>query len=633
MIDLKDIDTSVAEQNIVQLLKKNETYFLNGEWGSGKTVFLEKVYKKSLPTKPIVLRLWELKDERTIIEIAFSQLHRCIYWSLKVIVVLAVVVSILMSPLINLGLSQYFQRFTNIAVVISLAVTVWQFFKYQSDNFYYYIFSKIPIRNKILVVDDFDRISFQKQDELFRLFNILKSKIPIVFVGDFTKVSQSEGAYLLKIIDKRVELPIVLHPRYIWHSYFNDLFEQLGYSISPEFINIFIVEKRNLRDRKQFNELINQELSIYGKLNHVQIEQQLTLIYLYLFYPNKYQVLRNGGMLEHSEGYQKYLNEKKGKKQVWAPEPEKTIDDLFILLLSDNDQYPASFIKSPETYLLYEAVSNLSTKVAHQILRDEERLEQIFLGEDAYFNDFSLFITSNYTKFNNEERGCLFRLALKSIEKNKTNKLIEYLITQKSNVIISSKTSLGNSKEVLGWIPDEEEGKTEEEIEEMLLSEWKILLNNFQFDFSQKLYFFIKYLHINFDRLGLRYPELNLNSKEYLYGMRKDFYILTYLSIKDMWGDPNIWSEEIWEAIEKLSDIEYLSVLTANSFITFDNSNLHFDEITKQKVYNVNFKIILFDDSNNPYDWTSINTDIIESHIRPRLNKLSQEGYQINYEE
>lgn len=396
MIELKNIDTSAAEENIIQLFKKNETYFLNGMWGSGKTVFLKKVSKKLSPSKLIELKLWEIKDERSVIEIAFSQLYRFTYWTIKFGVVLAAVISILMTPLINLGLSQYFQKFIVFAGIISLIVTVWQFLKYKSDDFYHFLFNKLPIKNKVLVVDDFDRISPQKQGELFRLFNILKGNLPIVFVGDFARVSQSEGDYLKKIIDKRFELPIVLHPKNIWNSYFNDLSKQLETPISKDLQDVFISEKRNLRDRKQFNELVNQEFFQYGKLYHVQIEQQLSLIYLYLFYPEKYQLLRDGGTLEHSEEYQNYLKKKEKNNNGWAVEPKKTVDDIFILLLSSNNKYPSSFIQSRETYLLYETVSNLSTTRAIQYFKDEEQLETMLLGKDAYFNDFYQFVTSNY---------------------------------------------------------------------------------------------------------------------------------------------------------------------------------------------------------------------------------------------
>src|SRR5699024_5318316 len=104
---------------------------------------------------------------------------------------------------------------------------------------------------------------------------------------------------------------------------------------------------------------------------------------------------------------------------------------------------------------------------------------------------------------------------------------------------------------------------------------------------------------ISFDKLGLRYSELNLNSNEYLQGKRKDFYFLAYLSIKDMWCNPTKWGKEIWEAMEKLSDTEYLSVLTANSIITLDKLSFDFDDITMDKIYNVNYKRRSYTDLNS----------------------------------
>lgn len=629
MIELKDVDTSVAEKNIIQLFKKNETYFLNGMWGSGKTVFLEKISKKLSPSKLVELKLWEIKDERSVIEIAFSQLYHCTYWMLKFGVVLAVVISILMTPLINLGLSQYFQKFIVFAGIISLIVTVWQFLKYKSDDFYYFLFSNLPIKNKVLVVDDFDRISSQKQGELFRLFNILKGHLPIVFVGDFTKVSQSEGEYLKKIIDKRFELPIVLHPKNIWNSYFNDLSKQLKYSLSMELQNVFVAEKRNLRDRKQFNELVNQEFFQHGKLYHVQIEQQLSLIYLYLFYPEKYQLLRDGGMLEHSKEYLNYLKEKEKNNIGWAVEPKKTVDDIFILLLSSNNKYPSSFIQSRETYLLYETVSNLSTTRANQYFKDEGQLETMLLGEDAYFNDFYQFVTSNYSSFN-QEKEQLVNLALKLIKENYTSILIDYIITQKNHEIMPPKTFLGGSNGLMSWgIPEEWGDRTEEEIKEIVFKEWKKILNDYQFDFSQNLYFFEKYLHISFHKLGFKYSQLDLDSNEYLNGKRKDFYFLTYLSIKEIWYNPNEWDEQIWSKMEILSNIEYLSVLTANQIISSSKSSFNFKEISEDKNYIVYSKVKSPDNPHKYFDCASV----LEKHIRPRLNMLSQEGYQFDYKE
>lgn len=629
MIELKDIDTSVAEKNIIHLFKKNETYFLNGMWGSGKTVFLKKISKKLSPSKLVELNLWEIKDERSVIEIAFSQLYRCTYWTIKFGVVLAVVTSILMTPLINLGLSRYFQKFIVFAGIISLVVTVWQFLKYKSDDFYRFLFDKLPIKNKVLVVDDFDRISPQKQEELFRLFNILKGHLPIVFVGDFTKVSQSKGNYLRKIIDKRFELPIVLHPKNIWNSYFNDLTRQLDTSLSIELRDVFVAEKRNLRDRKQFNELVNQEFFQHGKLYHVQIEQQLSLIYLYLFYPEKYQLLRDGGMLEHSKEYQNYLKEKEKNNIGWYVEPKKTVDDVFILLLSSNNKYPSSFIQSNETYLLYETVSNLSTTRAKEFFKDEEQLETMLLGEGDYFNDFYQFVTSNYSTFNREKTQ-LVNLALKLIKENQTSILIEYIITQKNHEIMPPKSFLGGSNGVMSWgIPEAWGDRTEEEIKEILFKEWEKILNDYQFDFSQTLYFFEKYLHISFRKLGLKYSQLDLDSSEYQNGKRKDFYFLTYLSTKELWYNLNEWDEQIWSKMDSLSNTEYLSVMIANQIISFNKSIFNFDDVSKHKNYIVYTKVALPDNPHNYFD----HMNIIEKHIKPRLDILNQEGYQFDYKE
>lgn len=629
MIKLKYINTSTAEENIIKLLNKNETYFLNGTWGSGKTVFLENISKKLPPIKLVELKLWEIKDERSVTEIAFSQLRRKSYWTIKILTVLSVVISILMTPLINLGLSQYFSGFVVYAGIISLAVSVWQFLKYKSDDFYRLLFNKSPVKNKVLIVDDFDRISSQKQEELYSLFNILKGQLPIVFVGDFSKINHSEGDYLRKIIDKRLELPIVLHPKNIWNDYFNDLSHQLGASLSTELQNIFVTERRNLRDRYQFNELVNQEFFQHGKLNHVQIEQQLSLIYLYLFYPLKYQFLRDGGTLEHSIEYQNYLQEKEKQTLSVGFEPKKTIDDRFKLLLSSNNKYPASFTQSRETYLLYESVSNLSTIEANQILQDESHLEKMLLGEVDYFDDFYHFITSSYSSFN-EEKEQLVDLALQLIKENKSSKLIEYIITQRSHEIMPPKVFLGGSNGVTSWgIPDEWKGKSENEVKEILFSEWEKILIDYQFDLSQKLYFFEKFLRISFNKLELKYPDLDLNSNDYQYGKRKDFYLLTYLSIKDLWFNLDDWDENIWSNIEKLSSTEYLSVLTANNILESGKSFFNFDEIPKNKTYIVYTKVPHPDNPRKLFDFANT----VKNYIDPRLTALTKEGFQFDYRE
>ncbi len=47
---------------------------------------------------------------------------------------------------------------------------------------------------------------------------------------------------------------------------------------------MFIIDERNLRDRERFNDYVNLELIGRNKEKYVQIEQQLVVIYLFLYY-------------------------------------------------------------------------------------------------------------------------------------------------------------------------------------------------------------------------------------------------------------------------------------------------------------------------------------------------------------
>lgn len=70
------------------------------------------------------------------------------------------------------------------------------------------------------MIDDFDRISEENQEGAYKLFNCLNGKLPIIFVGDYSKITKRESKYLQKIIDRKIELPISLYPMSIWEEYF-----------------------------------------------------------------------------------------------------------------------------------------------------------------------------------------------------------------------------------------------------------------------------------------------------------------------------------------------------------------------------------------------------------------------------
>lgn len=299
-IKLEHIDTSVAAKNFAELLYDNKTYFLNGSWGSGKTDFLEEV-KKNSPKKLITIDFWRLTDTRSTIEIAFSKLHPLLYWAIRVGVVLLVAVSILMTNLVDIGLSNYFggskPLILKLGGVVALIVAVWQVFKKKSDEFYCFLLSnslKFPKFSKVLIIDDFDRMSEKQQEESYKLFSLVNGKLPIVFVGDITKVHKSDDNYLSKIIDRQVELPFDLHPTKIWNNYFSVLEDKFNIGLSNDFKKRVSSDQKNLRDREHFNDYVNQEFFRRGKFGRVQVEQQLLVIYAYLFYPELYSNLIEG---------------------------------------------------------------------------------------------------------------------------------------------------------------------------------------------------------------------------------------------------------------------------------------------------------------------------------------------------
>ena len=237
-IKLEHIDTSVAAKNFAELLYDNKTYFLNGSWGSGKSEFLKEV-KRGSQNKLITIDFWRLSDTRSTIEIAFSKLHPLLYWTIRLGIILLVAVSILMTNVVDIGLSNYFggskPLILKLGGVVALIVAVWQVFKKKSDEFYCFLLSKLPKFSKVLIIDDFDRMSEKQQEESYKLFSLINGKLPIVFVGDITKVHKSDGNYLSKIIDRQVELPFDLHPSKIWNNYFSVLEDKFNIGLSNDF--------------------------------------------------------------------------------------------------------------------------------------------------------------------------------------------------------------------------------------------------------------------------------------------------------------------------------------------------------------------------------------------------------------
>lgn len=603
-IKLEHIDTSVAAKNFAELLYDNKTYFLNGSWGSGKSEFLKEV-KRSSQNKLITIDFWRLSDTRSTIEIAFSKLHPLLYWAIRVGVVLLVAVSILMTNVVDIGLSNYFggskPLILKLGGVVALIVAVWQVFKKKSDEFYCFLLSKLPKFSKVLIIDDFDRMSEKQQEESYKLFSLINGKFPIVFVGDITKVHKNDDNYLSKIIDRQVELPFDLHPSNIWDNYFSVLEDKFNIGLSNDFKKRINSDQKNLRDREHFNDYVNQEFFTRGKLDHVQVEQQLLVIYAYLFYPDLYMNLLKGEPI-------KVEKSEESDFQDIISIGHTLKEQLSEIQSSDNSDYPLSFKKNKLEYLLYEQTSN-RTKIELDLLftsNSEELISEIIESDQS--SDFYQYLSSQFRLFSKKMKKQLLIMVIKESMKFKNSPSMNFIVQESLNEVIPSY---------------ERNSPLTEDVIIRIIKMWEPILRNEKLDQSEIIYFLNKHDLLSFHELGLYYSDLRIDTETFSNLRRKDFFLLTYLSSKGLFEKFKYWDDTIWEAIKLFDDREFLSFWIFQSIITNELGYEGFDIIPEDKRYTIWTGRYLFE---SPHKHTDYKESVI-SKIKPRLEKMKKEGF------
>ena len=603
-IKLEHIDTTVAAKNFSELLNDNKTYFLNGSWGSGKSEFLKEV-KRGSQNKLITIDFWRLSDTRSTIEIAFSKLHPLLYWTIRLGIILLVAVSILMTNVVDIGLSNYFggskPLILKLGGVVALIVAVWQVFKKKSNEFYCFSLSKLPKFSKVLIIDDFDRMSEKQQEESYKLFSLINGKLPIVFVGDITKVHKSDDNYLSKIIDRQVELPFDLHPSKIWNNYFSVLEDKFNTVLSDDFKKRISSENRNLRDREHFNDYVNQEFFTRGKLGHVQVKQQLLVIYAYLFYPDLYMNLLKDEAIRVEE------SEESGFLDIIRI--GHTIkEQLSKIQSSDNSDYPLSFKKNKLEYLLYEQTSN-RTKIELDLLftsNSEKLISEIIESDQS--SDFYQYLSSQFRTFSKIMKEQLLTIVIKESIKFKNSPSMNFIVQESLNEVIPSY---------------ERDSPLTKDVITRIINMWESILRNENLDQSEIIYFLNKHDLLSFHELGLYYSDLRIDTETFSNLRRKDFFLLTYLSSKRLFEKFELWDNTIWEAIKLFDDREFLSFWISQSIITNGLGYKGFDIIPEDKRYTIWTGRYLFE---SPHKHTDYKESVI-SKIKPRLEKMEKEGF------
>ena len=583
-IELDKIEILTAAQNFANLLNENKTYFLNGTWGSGKSTFLKEV-DDTKQVKLVTIDFWRLNDSRSTLETVFAKLHPYVYWGLRLVVILCIALSILMTNVVDLGLSVLVPNWVVLfAGVIALIVAIHQFLKIKSDGIYSWLLTKnyLSCRKKVLVVDDFDRMTEEQQEASYKLFSLLNGKLPIIFVGDIDIIHRNNSNYLSKIIDRRIELPFVLHPTKIWSDYFEQLENRLEIKLSDVFKDVFIKDGKNLRDRERFNDYVNLELIGRNKVKYVQIEQQLVVLYLFLYYPKFYESLKTG----------------KGSIEIDSNK-QLLIEELHNILFKKNDLYPSCYVSNREGYLINEVPSNRRTDELIKIINDGQQLSnEILLSQ----NDFLDFINGEYEKLTNQQQDLLFSNALRLSTHSEDNLLINLIL----------------QKKVKTKIPEYRIGTQDvntELVENTYLFLMKVLGKT---DVSEIFYFIFKHKIFRYqDMVGLDIG-LSPYNKEFSSYRWKYIIIMMHLYELDKVLQFLDWSNTIWEAINKLSTEEFLRFWLEFGFISNKDPNKPgYDSKNKEYIFVKDF------------DTYADEADMIflKESNKNRLNKLKEEGF------
>ena len=583
-IELDKIEILTAAQNFANLLNENKTYFLNGTWGSGKSTFLKEV-DDTKQVKLVTIDFWRLNDSRSTLETVFAKLHPYVYWGHRLVVILCIALSILMTNVVDLGLSVLVPNWVVLfAGVIALIVAIHQFLKIKSDGIYSWLLTKnyLSCRKKVLVVDDFDRMTEEQQEASYKLFSLLNGKLPIIFVGDIDIIHRNNSNYLSKIIDRRIELPFVLHPTKIWSDYFEQLENRLEIKLSDVFKDVFIKDGKNLRDRERFNDYVNLELIGRNKVKYVQIEQQLVVLYLFLYYPKFYESLKTG----------------KGSIEIDSNK-QLLIEELHNILFKKNDLYPSCYVSNREGYLINEVPSNRRTDELIKIINDGQQLSnEILLSQ----NDFLDFINGEYEKLTNQQQDLLFSNALKLSTHSEDNLLINLIL----------------QKKVKTKIPEYRIGTQDvntELVENTYLFLMKVLGKT---DVSEIFYFIFKHKIFRYqDMVGLDIG-LSPYNKEFSSYRWKYIIIMMHLYELDKVLQFLDWSNTIWEAINKLSTEEFLRFWLEFGFISNKDPNKPgYDSKNKEYIFVKDF------------DTYADEADMIflKESNKNRLNKLKEEGF------
>lgn len=450
----------------------SQIYFLDGIWGSGKSEYLKKV-ASFLPKqfKFVELALWKPSNKATLAKKIFSATNPYLAFlstlSGWVLICVMVVGSIILAYEGVVPTSNKRNIPLLITAIAVIATTLYGFLKdkwLDVDRIRMAI-SSWSLRNtkkhKILVVDDFDRLEEKTQTELYMFFNSIRTApsglvgkyqepARVIFVGDLRKLKKNKDNYLRKIIDQKIVLPFSLQPQTVAHYMVTKIQSKVKCNCSA-IEEIFTEEERTPRDANLFLAYVQREVIEQEKIGKVQLDQELLVIYLYIFHPDKYQVLLDGWLPESDE-------EKSETNSISGVMKEKSQDDapvakLMELVFRPRASNPPDFSKNASAYFVNELATNHSLFELREIINSNscilnELLDTTESGKGSEYEEFYYFI-ENMSK--EEYSSAQHRLEesamsiMKSEVRHQPNSLVRLLFKKRSDAVCNGKRNINNT--------------------------------------------------------------------------------------------------------------------------------------------------------------------------------------------
>ncbi|MBC6116343.1 hypothetical protein HCA12_00965 [Listeria innocua] len=461
-----------AYSDYIKFFKENndDVIFLNGKWGSGKTSYLNIILEenkiKFIKLKKKIVKtidLWRITTNQKTSEICYRTLFPITGFIAKYIFLLfflilsglAVYFSSLKTPIISTNsnlssintasyfffISGFLSGMTQILGKIDYDSVFLKLLKIRTKKFFLW-------RSRIIIIDDFDRVKSSRQEELYKIFNlIINKKIKFVFLADYNSIEKNEGSYLQKIIDRRIELPYELSPSNFWTIYFENIISLIEEKRSDKLSNTetenleslkneIIMENRTLREKYTFEKYVDEIIFQDERYDKINIDQQFLIIYLYLFHNNHYSILiskidkllnlyKFSFRITIQDDSKKKKDEleliKSKAKEYFADNKTPTVLILDILLRYDNllknKQYTNykynDFTTQFPNYLINYIPVNIAGKDIRNIINSSSTREQVLQKIQEYSNsDISDYIRRNQNQLTTFEKDHLFKLAM-----------------------------------------------------------------------------------------------------------------------------------------------------------------------------------------------------------------------------